>query len=274
MQDTLAADSIQSTDSTIARYPTADRLGFFSTHPWVKADGATHFVGVSGEPVPYRLSNDVLVTATLIVCLLMAGLVICRSMHALGMQIKNFFRLRDRNEDFSLKSEGEIKDQIFVVVLESVVLSLLSFSYFTYSLADRFTTMSPYLILLINMGVLFVYFIYKYGILRLFNWTFFDETSRQTWMGSYNLIAFGKAVFLLLLTMVVLYLDLPNEVCIYAFLVLLVVMEMLVLFKTKQIFFSQGLGLIPAILYFCALELLPLYFLWVMLVATNEFLVI
>ena len=259
---------------TVANYPVADKLGFFSGSEWAKTDSIVHFVGISGEPVPYRLSNDVFVTVTLMLCIFMAGFVVCRSMHALGLQIKSFFRLRDRSEDFSLKSEGEVKDQIFVVLLESFVLSLLLFSYFSRTMTDYFTTVSPYVMLLVDMGVLLVYFAYKYGILNLFNWTFFDESSRQAWMRGYNLIAFGKAIFLLVLVMVVLYFDLPLEVCILVFAVLFIVAEMLVLYKTLQIFFTSALGLIPTILYFCTLELLPLFFLWEILVKANEILVI
>lgn len=268
--DSLAVDTIPA----LANYPIADKLGFFSGSEWVRTDSIVHLVGISGDPVPYRLSNDVFVTITLMLCIFMAGFVICRSMRALGLQIKSFFHLRDRSEDFSLKSEGEVKDQIFVVLLESFVLSLLLFSYFSRMVTDYFTTVSPYVMLLVDMGILLVYFAYKYSILNLFNWTFFDESSRQTWMRGYNLIAFGKATFLLVLVLVVLYFDLPLKVCILAFVVLLIVAEMLVLYKTQQIFFTSPLGLIPTILYFCALELLPLFFLWEILVKANEILVI
>lgn len=267
-------DTMPQVDSVTAHYPIADRMGFFSGSQWANGDSAIRMVGVSGEPVPYRLSNDVVVTATLMLCLFMGAFVVCRSMHALAMQLKNFFRLRDRSEDFSLKSEGEIKDQLFVVLLESIVLSLLCFSFFSHRMADRITILSPYILLLANMGVLLIYFAYKYGVLNLFNWTFFDTDKRQTWMRSYNLIAFGKAIILLPLLMVILYFDLPPSVCICATLSIIALAEMLVLYKTKQIFFTSVLGLFPTILYFCALELLPLFFLWELLVATNEFLVI
>ena len=270
---TAQADSLVHIDSATAHFPMADRMGFFSGSQWVNDDSTIHLVGMSGEPVPYRLSNDAIVTATLMLCLFLGAFVVCRSMQALGMQMKNFFRLRDRNEDFSLKSEGEVKDQLFIVLLESIVLGLLCFSFFSRLLSEHFTFLSPYIMLLANMGILLIYFAYKYGLLSLFNWTFFDTNSRQTWLRSYNLVAFGKAIILLLLLMVILHFDLPSLVCIYIVLAVIAIAEMLVLYKTKQIFFSSVLGLIPTILYFCALELLPLFFLWEMLVATNEFLV-
>ena len=128
---TTQTDSLVQIDSATAHFPMADRMGFFSGSQWVNGDSTIHLVGVSGEPVPYRLSNDAIVTATLMLCLFLGAFVVCRSMQALGMQMKNFFRLRDRNEDFSLKSEGEVKDQLFIVLLESIVLGLLCFSFLT-----------------------------------------------------------------------------------------------------------------------------------------------
>ena len=275
MEDTLVTELLQAqADTIVCNYPLADRLGFFSDNDWVKADSAVHLIGISGEPVPYRLSNDPFVTITLMLSLFMACFVICRSMHALGLQVKNFFRLRGRNEDFSLKSEGEVKDLLLVVLLESFVLCLLSYSYFAHSVAQRFTLLSPYMQLLCNMGVLLMYFACKYGIYRLFNRTFFGEDEHQAWLRAYNLVGFGKALIFLLLAMIILYSDLPVKFCIFTFLTLLGAAELLVLYKTKQIFFNSALGLVPTISYFCTMELLPLFFLWELLVAANRLLVL
>ena len=255
-----------------------DKLGFFSGSEWACRDSVIRLVGVSGEQVPYRLSNDVFITVTLLVCLFVACFVVSRSMHALGLQTKSFFRVRDRNEDFSLKSESEVKDQFFVILLESVVMSLLFVSLFTFVSSNpqfsKFNVQMSYKVLLGDLGIILAYFAYKYGVIRLFNWTFFRSLERQTWMRGYNLISFGKTVTMLVLLTVILYTNLPNSVYISIFVALLVVFELLVLYKTKQIFFGSVVGIVPAILYFCTLELLPLLFLWVILVQINKILLI
>ncbi len=245
----------------------------FRGNQWVGRHDTVHFVGMGGDPVPYKLSNDVIVTATLLACLCMAVFVVSRSLHALALQVKNFFHNRDRNETMALKSEGEVKHQFFVVPLQSFVLSLLFFSYTGLRLADDITFLSPYMLLLADMAVCLAYFILKHLVYALFNWTFFDADSRAMWHDAYNLVAFAKALFMLMLVLVVLYVDLPPEVCICAFLVLLATFELLILYKTKQIFFNGVFGLFPTILYFCTLELLPLLMLWVALVKMNEYLI-
>ena len=267
--DTAATDTSQLNSNFLL-----NKFGFFSGSRWINENDTVHFVGISGDPVPYKLSNDVFVTGTLLLCLFMASFVVSRSMHAIGLQIKNFFFNRDRNESFSLKSEGEVKNQLFVVVLESFVLSLLFFSYAEFKLVGDFTTVSPYLLLFADMGVCLGYFALKYLIYATFNWTFFTEENRGIWFDSYNLVTFGKAVTMLPLVLIILYFNLSLEVCIYAFIIVIGLYELLILYKTKQIFFGMPFGIVPTILYFCTLELLPLFMLWEVLVKTNEFLLI
>lgn len=250
----------------------ADRMGFFSGSEWANDSVKTRIVGESGDLVPYKLANDTFVTATLLVCLLMACFVIGRSLRPLALQIKGFFRLKDRDEDFSLQSEKNVNGRVLVVLLESFVVSLLFFSYAQFRLTDTFTTTSPYVMLLADIGVCLLYFVVKGCFYRVVNWTFFLREQRRQWRGGYDLISFGKAVTLLPLAMVVLYFDLPIRVCIAGCLIVVGVYELLIFYRTRQIFFSLPFGTIQAFLYFCTLELLPLFFLWEMLVKTSLFL--
>lgn len=248
-----------------------DKYGFFSGSQWIKENEATRFVGMSGDPVPYKLSNDVYVTGTLLLCMFLTSFVISRSMHAIALQVKQFFYNRNRNETFSLKSEGEVRNNIFVVLLESFVLSLLFFSYAEFKISDSFTTVSPYLLLFTYMAICLGYFGIKFSIYGLLNWTFFSPPSRETWFNSYNLTLLGKAVTLLPLVLLVLYFNLPTQVYINLFACIVCTYEVLILYKTKQIFFSTPLGILPSFLYFCSLEVIPLLFLWQMLIRAYEF---
>lgn len=250
----------------------ANRLGFFSTNPWAKDSAKSYFVGESGDLVPYKLGNDTFVTGTLLVCLLLACFVIGRSMRPLALQIKSFFRFRGRNEDFSLQSEKSMNGSVLVTLLESFVISLLFFSYAEFKLTDTFTTTSPYLMLMADIGICILYFLVKTCCYKIVNWTFFSHEQRQQWLNGYNLVAFGKAITLLPLAMVVLYFDLPIRVCIVGCFGVIGVYELLIFYKTKQIFFALPMGTFPAFLYFCTLELLPLFFLWEMLVEASSFL--
>lgn len=281
-QDTLVA---QQASDTISANLQADRLGFFSGSQWVGADSISQTAGVSVDLVPYRMSNDVTITVSVLLCLLVVCFMVSRSMHALCLQIKNFFRLRDRSEDFSLKSEGEVRHQFVVIILEVVVFSLLFFAYCFAETPPPFhriagiSSLIPIgewgalVILLVNAAIFLAYRVSKNIILYIFNWTFFDKESSRTWFEGYSLMVFLKTVLMLLLMTAFLYFNLPIEVCIFVFLVLMGVYELLVLYKTCQIFFSGVFGLLPTILYFCTLEFLPLVFLWIILTKTNEFLV-
>lgn len=272
--DTLraSADSLVAGPDTLNSTLRFDKLGFFNGSPWINQSRPVHFVGISGNLIPYKLSNDIYVTSTLLLCLFMASFLIGRSINPLRLQLKNFFHTHNRNASFLLKSEGEVKHHIFIILLESFVLSLLFFSYMQFKHAGQLTIISPYLPLLADMGICMTYFAIKYTLFGTFNWTFFSETRRETWFTGYNLIIFGKAITLLPLVLVVMYFDLSPEVCIYTFLAIVTAYEALVFYKTWQIFFNRPLGLLPSFLYFCTLELFPLLFLWKILTKTHDYL--
>lgn len=251
----------------------ADKFDFRNYDPLRDKDTHTAQSGFSGDPVPYKLSNDIFVTTTLLICFFIASFVVTRSMHALFVQVKNFFFNRDRNESLSLKSEGELKNHFFVVLLESFVLSLLFFSYTEYKISGQLVETSPYLLLFVDMGICILYFLVKYAMYNMFNWAFFKPEETELWSTSYNLVMLAKAVFLMPLVLIVLYFNLPPAVCIWAFVGLIGVFELLILFKTRQIFFNTLAGLFTTFLYFCTLELIPLVALVGVLIKTNEFLI-
>ncbi len=248
--------------------------GFFRDNRQTDAGEQLHFAGVSGVPVPYRPGNDPFVVCALLVCLLAVSLVASRSRHAIAMQVKNFFRNRSRNETVTLKSESKVRHQACAAILESTVLSILYFCYTGTRLGYDSAAASPHIVLMTDMAVLLVYFALKYALCLTFNWTFFNEEKRSRWLDSYNLLLLSKAVMLLPLMLAEVFFGLPSGVCIYVFLAILAINESLALFKICQIFFAYPFGVFLSILYFCALELLPLLFLWETLVRFNDYLLI
>ena len=67
--------------------------------------------------------------------------------------------------------------------------------------------------------------------------------------------------------------DLPVLTAVYAFLLILAVSEIMVIFKAKQIFFAYKFGLLHLFLYFCTLEMAPLLFLVGTMAYANRYLI-
>lgn len=249
------------------------RDGFFKGNAYLHPELKVVINGIAGDPIPYRLRTDVFVTSTLLLSFFVVMFILARSMHVLGTQLKNFFYNRDRNQIFTLKSDSEMKNQSFIILLACFLLTILFFNYTELKLTSVFNRVSPYKLLAIDMGILLVYYFFKYLYYALFNWTFFSGQKRSQWLNAYNLIILCRASCYFPLVLLVVYFDLNINTTIIAFLSILAVSEILVIFKAKQIFFVYKFGLVHLFLYFCTLEMAPLLVLWKALVTSNEYLI-
>lgn len=247
--------------------------GFFSGNKYLNPNLKVTFTGVPGDPIPYSLRSDVFVTSTLLMSFFVVMYIFARSMHVLKMQLKNFFYVRDRKQIFTLKSDSEMKNQAFIVLLACFLLTILFFDYTEERMTSVFNQVSPYKLLAIDMGILLFYFISKYIYYSIVNWTFFSNQKRSQWINAYNFIILAKAVCLLAVVLLVVYFSLDIQATIIATLSIIGISEILMIFKAKQIFFTYKFGLLHLFLYFCTLELVPLFFLWEILVSANKYLI-
>ena len=246
--------------------------GFFSKNPMFHPELKVVLNGIPGTPVPYRLRSDVFVMSTLLLSFFVAMYILSRSMHVLQMQMKNFFFKRDRNQIFTLKSDNEMKNQFFIVLLACFLLSILFFNYTEMRMTTVFNQVSPYMLLGLDMGIFLLYYVVKYIGYMMVNWVFFPLQSRSQWMNAYNFIVLSKALCLLPVVLLVVYFDMPIHITLTLVGVIVGLFGLLVIFKAKQIFFGDIFGLCHLFLYFCTLELAPLLFLLKMLVIANEYL--
>jgi len=248
--------------------------GFFAHNENLHSELRLTFSGIAGDPVPYRLRNDVLITSTLLICFFGVLFIISRYLHVLYVQLKYLFYNRDHNETVLLNRDSEIKSQLFTNILCSFLLAIMFLHYTEYTLPDVFNRTSPYKILLLDMLVCIVYFITKDIAYKLTNWTFFSKQNNEQWSNSYHLLTLLKTTGYFILTLVIVYFDLSIELSIWVYLILIFTFELLFTYKTKQIFFAYKLGSFHLFLYLCTLEILPLFFLWWSLIEANKFTIV
>ncbi len=269
--DTLSLPGLEAKSSAYESMTTY-KDGFFKENAFMKTGRDATVYGMAGDPVPYQLRTDVFVTATLLLSFFVVMYIFARSIHVVGTQLKNFFYNRDRKEIFTLKSDSEMKNQAFIVLLASFLLTILAFKCTEIALPDVFAQVSPYKLLGLDMFILLSYYFLKYIAYSVCNWTFFQSQKRSQWMNAYNLIILCKAMCFFPLVLLVVYFDLPVMTAIYVFLAILVVSEIMVIFKAKQIFFVYKFGLLHLFLYFCTLEMAPLLFLVGTMAFANRYL--
>ena len=100
------------------------------------------------------------------------------------------------------------------------------------------------------------------------NWIFFRSEKIFTWQRSYTFLMSAESVIFLIFALVVVYLPVPVNIVRIIALIIVVFFEIVLLFKTNQIFFPKMYGALHLIVYFCTLELMPL--LVFLQILTNE----
>lgn len=128
--------------------------------------------------------------------------------------------------------------------------------------------------LLDAFGVFMGYFFIKNLLYKLVNWVFFDSKSNGQWGRTWLFLSSLEGVLLFPLVLLQIYFSLSLQAAfVYALIVVLFV-KMLTLYKSYTIFFKRIAVSLQIILYFCALEMIPMMVLWGMLVITDNYLII
>lgn len=102
----------------------------------------------------------------------------------------------------------------------------------------------------------------KYGIYKFVNWVFFHRQNNEQWNRSWRLLSATEGVLLFPLVLLVVYFDLPLPSAFIYTASIIVLVKILTFYKSFTIFFSQSNVHLQIILYFCALELMPIVTSW------------
>ena len=229
--------------------------------------------GDAGEPIPYTIAGDNLITSLLLFCLVMTLIALRQSYKFFIQQARRFFYVPRANTSEISETGREFHFQMFFVLQASLLFSILFFlltrgsDHATYIL-DYYQVIGVYTM------VFLAYFLLKnvfYGIVDL---TFFDGKKNKQWQHALLLLVSLESVLLLPLILLVSFFDLTAETGVIYMVTLLFLIKMLTLYKTYSIFFRQSGVFLQIILYFCALEIVPLSALWTGLNLINSLLII
>ena len=217
--------------------------------------------GMAGDPIPGILSNDDVITGLLILCFLFIAFTLSRISGFIVKQLKNFFYPQRADRDIT-ETGNEVKFQFVFVGLTCLVYGLLYYLYATYYVADTFTLASEYYILGIFVGVFIVYFLSRFILYNGINNLFFNNRDNKKFLTALLFLTAmeGAVLFPILLLLTYLHFS-PIYAAIYCAFVLILV-KILTFYKSYIIFFKQKRFFLQNILYFCALEMVPLATLW------------
>lgn len=218
--------------------------------------------GMVGEPLPYLLRSDGLVTCIMFLCMALVTFVVAREKKYLYHQLKSFLSSRERPSMFDEVTVADVR-YTFLLLLHTCV--LIGFCLYDYSSEN-----SPHLFAGISHGSLLLGFIVlvvvvlslKIGIYKFVNWVFFQNSRNMIWINAYFNVLIWMGLLLLPVVLLIIYFGLSSHTAFYLVGGIIIFAKIALFCKCFTNFFGKIHGLVHLILYFCALEILPDLMAW------------
>ena len=223
-------------------------------HSEVEANRA----GKAGDPVPYTIAGDNLITGMLLAFFILTMVSLQKSRRMIGRQLKHFFFVeREGKTTVITETSSELRFQFFMGVQTCMLIAIICFLYVQQYVADVFI-IEPYQVIGVLTAITAVYFLLKALLYGVVNWTFYESKKNEQWMKSFLFLVAAEGVALFPAVMVQAYFNLSfRTACIYTLLVVFL-FKILTICRAYLIFLRQKNDYIQIFLYFCALEIVPL----------------
>lgn len=243
------------------------RESYFTGRQYFNPDLFGGRLGVAGDPVPYSIAGDNIITLLLLGCFVFGMVAFTKSKNFMLRQSKNFFRqphgmLTEINE-----TAAELRFQFFLVLQTCLLMGLVYFFHVQTSVTDTFT-IDQYQVIGIFASEFLGYALLKAVAYQVVDWVFFSTRSNSIWMKSYLFILALEGVCLFPIVMLQAYFQTSVSTTLLCAIAVVVLFKMLSFYKTYIIFFRSKGAILQNILYFCTLEMMPVAALWGVLTIT------
>ena len=238
------------------------REGFFSKDTLYHPELPGGRFGVAGDPIPYNIHNDSIVTSILLAFFILMVIAFANTHKFMVRQLKKFFYVPSDGSLEMAETGTEIRIQLFLVLLNSVLLALLYYFYVIHFVAQTFILQSQYHLIAIYMGMMVSYFVAKGLIYTLVNLVFFGSKKNRHWMKTKLYMTSMEGLVFLPAVLLLAYSNMTEENIVVYFVVVLIFVKILTFFKCYVVFFRRNVVKLQIILYFCALEMVPLLTFW------------
>lgn len=219
--------------------------------------------GIYEAPLPYRIYRDDWVSGTLLLCFFFLMFVWSGGRRFFIEQAKNFFFSSRRRSMVSSQETGrEMRYTVFLVLQNCIMMGLFTFGVLLEQTQFPAEELSHQAVLGICVGAYVIYYIGKLLLYAVVNGTFFDKEMQDEWMRSFLLTVSLEGVFLFPLVVLTIYFDLSSSGGFIYLIIVHSLVEMALFYKCLSLFFRDIHGGFHLIMYFCALELVPISLLW------------
>lgn len=230
--------------------------------------------GMQGEPLPYLLRSDAIVACLIVLCFILYAYSFSRGKKFILQRLKNLFQYKERASLFD-ETVGAGGQYISALVLVTSILSGVAvYSYVAYTNPLLLQLVSHSVLLGIYIVFILLYVVCKWCAYNFINWIFFNREKNGLWMQAYWGLMSGCSLILIPVVLLIVYLNLDFDTSKLLLLTTLIFAKLLLFFKCIRNFFYQIYGFLHFIVYFCALEVMPLVLLWKGIAYLNDVLLL
>ena len=273
INDTLCADTIcqpESQDTIVENLISFDDCSIFSDDTLFHAEVPYRPFGFGATATPFRLRNDAWSGLLLLVCLLLAASLVMRLRKKFKDLLRGvFLPIPGKTDEPLVDDPLRYSTRLIAVALLSLTAAMVTFTYTQHDIGFYMFPESPYITFAAFLLLWIVYFLVKRMMSSFVNWVFFRSEKIFTMNRAYTFIYVAEAMLSLVLALVIVFLPIPHEKVPILAIALIILVKIVLLFKTYQIFFPKMYGTLHLFVYFCTLELMPLLVLWQALAYTE-----
>lgn len=257
--DTLGLPGYSHTESSVDL--TLDALcreSYFTGKPCFDPDLYGGLPGVAGDPVPYSVGRDNLITALLLACFVFGAIALSKSRGFMSRQVRRFFRASRDDAGALTETSSELRFQFFLMMQTCLLLSLVTFFYIQTYVTDTFVV-DQYVVI----GAFFAIFVTYVMLKMLLQWlcgiVFFSRRRNESWMKSLLFIMSIEGLCLLPVVLLHAYFGFSVGNTLLSVSVVVIFSKILSFYKIYNIFFRRREAILQFFLYFCALEIMPVF---------------
>ncbi len=230
--------------------------------------------GMRGEPLPYQIRSEWSVACLLLVCFLVFSHIVKNGKKYIVQHIKTLFQRKERSSLFD-DTEGTDNGYTMVFPILSCICYGLYFYYYSVTTSPALVYVTPHEALLsVYIFLSVCYVLVKWGGYNFVNWVFFEKDRCKAWIRAYFDLLSAQCFLLFPVILFIIYFrpDFIISNILIAF--IYICAKILLFYKGFRNFFNQSYGFLHFILYFCALEMVPLLLLAKGILYVNQIVIL
>lgn len=243
-------------------------------HALVMNIRADQKAGMQGQPLPYQLRSDVFVTGIILVCFILFSYALKNGKKYVIQRIKELFQYKERISLFDEASASSNRYAFTLTFITAILSGMYIYEYVSETNLPLIHLATHELLLGIYIGATLLYIAFKGAAYEFINWIFFDKERNKYWIQTYFNLVSGVSFLLFPVVLLIIYFNLGIQIGKILIIFLLFFAKILLFYKSIRNFFKHVYGFMHFILYFCALEIIPLILFWKGITYINNILVL